>query len=102
MSLFKPPSPRPSIDLHMEEMRATTIAAVRAHYIAKIHNLYPGDPNAAIEAEADALFMDNPQLIAYYAILEVGNTHHWTAANLVEHTPHELLHECVRQLTEVH
>tara|TARA_R110000868_G_scaffold44607_2_gene148845 strand:- start:234 stop:485 length:252 start_codon:yes stop_codon:yes gene_type:complete len=80
-------------------MRATTIAAVRAHYIAKIRNLYPNDPDSAIEAEADTLFMDNPQLIAYYAILEHGSTHHWTAANLVESVPHEHLSECIRQLT---
>ena len=97
MSMFKPP--RPSIDRHMEQMRATTIVAVREHYLAKIRNLYPADHETALLAEADTIMMDNPQLIAYYALLEHGSTHHWTAANLVESTPHEHLGECVRQLT---
>ena len=80
-------------------MRASTQAAVREHYLAKLRNLYPRDPEAAMVAEAETIMMDNQRLAAYYALLEHGGVHYQTASGLIERVPLQHLNECVRQLT---
>jgi hypothetical protein len=91
-SIFRTPPPPP--------WNATAIAAVREHLIRKIKLLYRHDPETALMAEADTIFMDNHQLQAYVALCGLGTVHHETAATLVQRTPHNALPECVRQLSE--